>query len=82
MRSTQTRLAPFARTASCNPGGSALSQARGNSTKEWLSLALYAAAVPLAFVNRWISCALFVAVAILWLIPDRRIVAAMNQNSH
>jgi hypothetical protein len=27
----------------------------------------------LAFVNPWISCALYVAVALMWLIPDRRI---------
>ena len=34
---------------------------------------LYALAIPLAFVNQWISDALYVAVALMWLIPDRRI---------
>ena len=34
------------------------------------SLALYGAAVPLAFVNRWISLGLYVTVAIIWLVPD------------
>ena len=58
---------------------SVLAKARGNSVKEWTSLVLYMAAIPLAFVNRWISCALFVTVAIIWLIPDRRIAAAMKQ---
>ncbi len=34
---------------------------------------VYLLAVPLAFVNPWISCALYVLVAIMWVIPDRRI---------
>ncbi len=38
-----------------------------------LSLALYAAAIPLAFVNQWIADVLYVAVALIWLVPDRRI---------
>ena len=59
---------------------SVLARARAsqNNVKEWGSLVLYAASIPLAFVNRWISCALFDAVAIIWLIPDRRIVKAMQ----
>lgn len=38
-----------------------------------VSLALYAAAIPLAFVHPWISDALFLAVALIWFIPDPRI---------
>jgi TMEM175 potassium channel family protein len=38
-----------------------------------MSILLYAAAIPLAFVDPMISCALYVAVAIMWLAPDRRI---------
>jgi hypothetical protein len=34
---------------------------------------LYCAAIPLAFVARWMSGLLYVAVAVMWLIPDRRI---------
>jgi uncharacterized membrane protein len=34
---------------------------------------LYAIAVPLAFANRWLAIGLYVAVAVMWLIPDRRI---------
>jgi hypothetical protein len=34
---------------------------------------LDAAAIPLAFTNRWISDAMYVAVALMWLVPDRRI---------
>ena len=41
--------------------------------KGMASVFLYAAAVPLAFINPIISGALFVFVAVLWLIPDRRI---------
>jgi hypothetical protein len=34
---------------------------------------MYAAAVPLAFFSAWISAAIYVAVALIWLVPDRRI---------
>jgi uncharacterized membrane protein len=37
------------------------------------SMALYAAAIPLAFVNRSIAQAIYVLVALIWLVPDRRI---------
>jgi hypothetical protein len=38
-----------------------------------LSLVLYAAAIPVAFWRPWISSSLYIFVALLWLIPDRRI---------
>jgi uncharacterized membrane protein len=38
-----------------------------------LSIALYVAAIALAFVNQWLSDGLYVAVALMWLVPDRRI---------
>ena len=50
-----------------------LKEAIGSDLKGKLSIALYAAAIPLAFVNQWISGVLYFAVAIMWLIPDRRI---------
>ncbi len=31
------------------------------------------AAIPLALVNRWIAVALYVVVALMWLVPDRRL---------
>jgi uncharacterized membrane protein len=34
---------------------------------------LCAAAIPLAFINQWIAQTLYVAVALMWLVPDRRI---------
>ena len=52
---------------------SALATAIGRDRKGRISVAAYAAAIPLAFASTWIACGLYVAVAILWLIPDRRI---------
>jgi uncharacterized membrane protein len=51
---------------------SALAQAIGSDLKGYLSQVLYAAGVGLAFVSPWISYGLYVAVALLWFIPDRR----------
>ena len=53
--------------------GSRLAAALGRDAKGKLSLALYMAAIPLAFVNERISDALYVAVALIWLVPDPRI---------
>lgn len=36
-------------------------------------MVLYAGAIGLAFVNTWLAHAIYVAVATLWLVPDRRI---------
>ncbi len=52
---------------------SALAAALGSDWKGKLSLASYVAALLLAFVNQWVSDTLYVFVAVLWLIPDRRI---------
>src|SRR5262245_11208264 len=53
--------------------GSKLGAAVGRDIKGKLSIALYAVAIPLAFVYSWASIALYVAVALMWLAPDRRI---------
>jgi uncharacterized membrane protein len=58
--------------------GSRLAQALGSDTKGKVSLALYLCAIPLAFVNEWISDALYVAVALIWLVPDPRIEAGLK----
>lgn len=52
---------------------SALARALGRDYKGKASLLAYALAIPLAFVSTWISGVLYVAVAILWLVPDTRI---------
>lgn len=48
-------------------------QALGQDTKGKISVALYLLGTGSAFVNRWLALALYVAVAIMWLVPDRRI---------
>lgn len=55
-----------------------LADAVGNDFKGKLSMALYVAAIPLAFVHQWIAGALYVAVAVIWLVPDRRIEKKIN----
>jgi uncharacterized membrane protein len=52
---------------------SALAIAIGTDRKGNVSLLGYAAAIALASLYPWLACALYVAVAILWLVPDRRI---------
>ena len=52
---------------------SAVGAASGRDLKGRLSLAGYALAIPLAFVSPWIAGALYVAVAVMWLVPDRNI---------
>ncbi len=56
-----------------NGPDSKLAEAVGRDRKGKLSIALYALAIPLAFVHQWISVALYIAVALIWLVPDRRI---------
>ncbi len=52
---------------------SKIAVALGRDRKGIASLLIYAAAVVLSFPNPWISIALYVVVAIMWLVPDRRI---------
>jgi uncharacterized membrane protein len=52
---------------------SVVARAAGDDLKGKLSLAFYAAAIALAFVERRISWVLYAAVAIMWLVPDRRV---------
>ena len=52
---------------------SRLAAAIGPDVKGKISPLLYAAAILLAFVNEWIADAIYIAVALIWLVPDRRI---------
>ena len=61
---------------------SRLKAAIGSDAKSKLSLAMYTAAIPLAFVNRWIAYALYVAVVLIWLVPDRRIERRVDAENH
>jgi uncharacterized membrane protein len=56
-----------------NGPNSSLAAAVGSDSKGRMSLTLYVLGVALAFVQPWISIALYVAVALMWLVPDRRI---------
>ena len=58
---------------------SKLAAAVGSDLKGKLSIAAYVVAIPMAFVHQWISDALYVAVALVWLVPDRRIEGALAQ---
>jgi uncharacterized membrane protein len=50
-----------------------LARAIGSDAKGWISLATYVVAIPLAFALPWLSYGLYVLVAAIWLVPDRRI---------
>ena len=53
--------------------GSLLARAIGADIKGKLSLLAYLLAIALSFVQPWLACALYVLVALAWLVPDRRI---------
>jgi uncharacterized membrane protein len=64
-----------------NGHDSRLAVALGNDFKGKLSLALYLAAIPLAFARPWIAIVLYVTVALSWLVPDTRIEALVNRST-
>jgi len=65
------------------PGGNpVLALAIGRDLKGKLSPAVYVAAIALSFVSQWIACALYVLIAVVWLIPDRRIERAIAANGN
>jgi uncharacterized membrane protein len=55
-----------------NGHSSAVAEAIGSDLKGYASLLLYAAGVGLAFVSPWIAYAAYLAVALMWFVPDRR----------
>jgi uncharacterized membrane protein len=63
------------------PPESLLANAIGRDTKGNLSLVIYALAIPLTFVNPLLGVALFVLVALIWLVPDRRIETRLNSSA-
>ena len=52
---------------------SVLAQSIGSDRKGTASLLVYAFAIPLAIVRPWMACACYACVAVMWLVPDRRI---------
>jgi len=60
---------------------SPLATALGRDVKARTSLVFYVVAIALSFISSWMACGLYVAVAIFWLIPDRRIERAVGRGS-
>jgi uncharacterized membrane protein len=58
---------------------SVLATAVGRDFKGTISVMIYGAAIPLSFLNSWVAVGLYVLVAIMWLIPDRRIEKIVSQ---
>jgi len=52
---------------------SVIGVALGRDFKCNVSMVIYLLAIPLAFVRTWMACALYILVAVMWLVPDRRI---------
>ena len=52
---------------------SVIAQALGDDFKGKISPILYAAGIILAFVNRWVSMGIYISVALIWIVPDRRL---------
>jgi uncharacterized membrane protein len=64
-----------------NGKSSKLAAAVGKDRKGMVSLALYALAIPLAFVHQWIAGGLYVLVALIWFIPDQRIESTLHEEA-
>jgi uncharacterized membrane protein len=76
---------PFQRALIRANGGerSELAAAIGrNDWKAWVSPLCYIAAIPLAFVHAALAGLLYVAVALIWLVPDRRVETRLKSNEH
>jgi uncharacterized membrane protein len=58
---------------------SVLATAMGRDFKGKISIVFYAVAIPLAFFGPLFSCSLYVLVAIMWLVPDRRLERVLNE---
>jgi len=61
---------------------SLLARAVGGDWKGKLSPVLYLASIPLAYVSVWIAAGIYIFVALLWLVPDRRIERVLENKRH
>jgi uncharacterized membrane protein len=52
---------------------SRIATAVGRDFKGKVSVLLYLVALPMAFINRWVACAIYALVALVWFVPDQRI---------
>ena len=55
------------------PGNELLASALGSDFKGKISIVIYVIGIPLAFIRPWLALSLYILVALMWLIPDRRI---------
>ena len=62
-----------------NGKDSILSKALGKDLKGKVSPVLYVTAIPCAFISEWISGLLYLLVALIWLVPDKRLEKAINK---
>jgi uncharacterized membrane protein len=60
--------------------GSLLAHAVGRDVKGKISPVIYLAAIPLAFVGPWFANGLYVLVALMWIVPDRRIERVLQEH--
>jgi uncharacterized membrane protein len=58
---------------------SVLATALGRDFKGKVSMVICLIAIPLAFAKSWLACAIYVLIAVMWLVPDRRIEKTMVQ---
>lgn len=63
----------------CSGRSSTLAAALGSDLKGKLSISMYVVAIPLASVGPWIAIVLYVAIALTWFVPDRRIESVAKQ---
>jgi len=60
---------------------STLARALGSDFKGKISMVLYLAGIPAAFLNEWISGSIYIGIAFLWLIPDTRIEKTLRKEA-
>ena len=62
-----------------NGNDSKLAEALGNDFKGKISVIIYIVAIALTFVNPWIGFGIYTSVAIMWIVPDRRVERVIEQ---
>src|SRR6185369_820347 len=63
------------------PGNELLASALGSDFKGKISIVIYVIGIPLAFIRPWLALALYILVARMWLIPDRRIERTISEDT-
>ena len=61
---------------------SALAKALGSDFKGKISVVIYAVAIPLSFVRAYLGYVLYIVVALMWLVPDKRIERVVGEHKH